>query len=228
MEASPEGILPELYAELRNLSATRPANLMTAAYGETPLYDDGPASPLSWLDIDGTIREPQPGLRPMGRWTNSNDYSCMGYPPERLRACVKALARDLPGIMARYNADAVVVRGGSGVVFGGALLMVSDIKVIVARKPGEQSHSTAIEVCGGGSLTVHRYIVLDDFVSSGGTVKGIMDDMGQQAECVGVIEYRYAEQGQPCEPNPLDTYHLETMGKSIMRLAYRRASGGFY
>lgn len=162
----------ELLAQLDALAMLRPSDIM----------------PLSYEDISPAWVTTTPVN---GRHVYTSTYSCIGYSNREFRLCAQRVHADLSGIMLETEADAVVVRGGSGVVMGSALLMLGDIPLVVARKRGECSHGEQIEIVGGQSRRVCRYIILDDFVSSGETVRGIKDDMGG-ARCVGVVQYRYA------------------------------------
>lgn len=133
-------------------------------------------------------------------------YSCLGLAPMAYRKAVAQVAKDLPFILEECRADCVVVRGSSGTVFAGALLFAApSVRIVVARKEGENSHGSQISAAGGDSFRVERYLILDDFVASGGTVRGIIADMNP-AQCVGIVEYQYAQgvsgnirySGKPC------------------------------
>lgn len=119
-------------------------------------------------------------------------HGCLGMPKDEFCAAVQIVAFELRNFMYCNGAEAYVVRGASGVVFGGALMMYApDIQCIVARKPGENSHNSQISAAGGVNMDVKRYVVLDDFISSGATVRGIEQDMGS-ASLVGVFCYQHA------------------------------------
>ena len=122
-------------------------------------------------------------------------YSRNQYDVNLLRARAKELAEYLPKIMRRVDADAVVVTGKSGLSLAFATLMLIDFPLIVVRKRGENSHGNPVE--GKDYTEFSRYIVLDDFVSSGTTITNIMDSIGEYAEArnknapelVGIVEY---------------------------------------
>lgn len=122
-------------------------------------------------------------------------YSDTHFNTAKLRSKAKALALVLPGLMERNEVDAVVVTGKSGMSLAFATLMLIDFPLVVVRKRGENSHGNNIE--GTGTINVRRYIVLDDFISSGATVRTIVQDINDLAtalsetapECVGVLQY---------------------------------------
>lgn len=122
-------------------------------------------------------------------------YSRNQYDVALLRARAKEIAECLPKIMRRVDADAVVVTGKSGISLAFATLMLIDFPLVVVRKRGENSHGNPIE--GKDCTTLTRYLILDDFVSSGTTVTNIMESIQDYAEArgkecpnlVGIVEY---------------------------------------
>lgn len=128
-------------------------------------------------------------------------YSDTHFNTAKLRNKAKALALVLPGLMERNEVDAVVVTGKSGMSLAFATLMLIDFPLVVVRKRGENSHGNNIE--GPRTINVRRYIVLDDFISSGATVRTIVQDINDLAtalfetapECVGVLQYMRDNRG---------------------------------
>lgn len=124
-------------------------------------------------------------------------YSEVQFNTASLRAKAHELAAVLPEMMHRLEADAVAVTGKSGLSLAFATLMLIDFPLIVVRKRGENSHGNPIE--GTPSVDVRKYIILDDFVSSGSTIKtmvGSIDEMYDSSmsssgsmRCVGVLQY---------------------------------------
>ena len=118
-----------------------------------------------------------------------------GYTPESVRKYAKQAAEAIPRMMAETNADAIVVSGNSGISIGHAALMLIEFPLVLVRKNKDNSHGTAVE--GPLNHKLRRYLILDDFVSSGATVRNICDTLYSQAierdstppECMGVLEY---------------------------------------
>lgn len=128
-------------------------------------------------------------------------YGILGLPHTSLHHMILRVHRDLQDLMIRQNAEAYVVRGASGVVFGGAMTFHDpNLPMIVARKDGEGSHCGALcSAAGGRTLQVKRYVIVDDFISGGGTVRKLQRDL-QPAWCVGILLYQGAEYlGRPVQ-----------------------------
>lgn len=113
-----------------------------------------------------------------------------GYSAEGVRRTAALLARDIPVMLANYDATHIVVTGKSGVSAAYAALMLVDFKLCVVRKPGESSHGMGIE----GEGEVGRYILLDDFVSSGATVRRVREALESEyhtgPKMVAVLTYQ--------------------------------------
>jgi hypoxanthine phosphoribosyltransferase len=72
--------------------------------------------------------------------------------------------------------DAIVCRGVSGLIMAPLLAYHGRKKLVITRKPDENSHSyTRIE----GHLDIDTYIIVDDFVSSGMTIETIVDEISK-------------------------------------------------
>lgn len=92
--------------------------------------------------------------------------------------------------------DFVAVTGKSGMSVAFAALALRQFDLVTIRKDGEQSHGSQVE---GEARTMCRYIVIDDFVSSGATLNNIEDALGswalsrsvQAPRRVGVLEYNH-------------------------------------
>ena len=119
------------------------------------------------------------------------------FDPKALRETVNRLSRAIPYYMDALKADAIAVTGKSGISVAFAALMEVNFPLIVVRKRGETTHGSPIE--GSGDVDVRRYLVLDDFVSSGNTVVEIVsrldeyaDLQGGHIDCAGVIEYGFS------------------------------------
>jgi hypoxanthine phosphoribosyltransferase len=77
-----------------------------------------------------------------------------------------------------FQFDGIVARGVSGMLFGPILANQFNLKFIVARKKHElsagNSHASfQLE----GNYDIKKYVIVDDCISSGNTVLGIIADM---------------------------------------------------
>lgn len=125
-------------------------------------------------------------------------YNDMLFDVTRLRPKAKQVALALPKLMHEVGADFVVVTGKSGIAMAYATLMLIDFPLVVIRKEGETSHGNKVEGSPADGLT--KYIILDDFVSTGGTVNTIVTELerygnscGSEAQLVGVLCYQNTE-----------------------------------
>lgn len=128
---------------------------------------------------------------PLGRVFGSNGYSNWKLDAADMKRRTAMLAKHLPAFMAELDADFVAVRGTSGTFIAGALLATTDIQVLLMRKPGDNCHGLQLE--GNLLHTYKRGIILDDFVSSGATARGMLSELaGMPMKIVGILEHYQA------------------------------------
>lgn len=106
---------------------------------------------------------------------------------------------------AASGVDVIVTRGSSGLLVGSRVAEMSKGKLhlIHVRKEGENSHGRQVEGARHmlSAIDNPRYLIVDDFVSSGETVREIVKAIdkdltskygptaGTRPECVGVLCY---------------------------------------
>ena len=129
-----------------------------------------------------------------------NGYAT-GYTWERVGERAAFAAKAIKELRSQTGSTSVVVHGNSGVSCGFAALMASteDFNLVLLRKDNDNSHGSPIEGPDGHRLG--KYLILDDFVSSGATMNRIRDKIdtlhGQvpwsspKPECVGIVLYGY-------------------------------------
>ena len=148
------------------------------------------------------------------------------YAAEAVRKRAQWAANAISDMMADTGATSVVVHGNSGVSCGFAALMLSphlDFNIVLLRKDNDNSHGAPIEGPAGHRLG--RYLILDDFVSSGSTLHRVrrkIDTLYQQYReceyelpeavpvCVGVVLYGHHGTG-PFEFS--DGYTVPAVGR---------------
>ena len=95
---------------------------------------------------------------------------------------LRALRKDRPF-------DAIAVRGVSGMALGFALAHRLKVGVICVRKSTARAHCKhTVE----GFVGAKRYVIVDDLVETGGTIKCIIDEIkieAPQAKCVAGFFY---------------------------------------
>ena len=130
-----------------------------------------------------------------------NDGYATNYDPVLVRKYAHAIAE---WIKEAHRAElipencAVVVRGVSGVSAGFASLALGivDFPIVLSRKPGEDTHGSPVEgpkTWGGWHYTPASYIILDDLVCTGSTVRNVRQAMKAEypgANFLGVLVYR--------------------------------------
>jgi len=97
--------------------------------------------------------------------------------------------------------DAIAVTGFSGVIVGTIIARSCNIPMICIRKDGEKpaSYQQTVKVAHFRESTTFeykneiKYFIIDDLISSGGTVKHIMNTINlnfdKQATCLGILLY---------------------------------------
>ena len=133
------------------------------------------------------------------------------YAAADVRKRAQWAANAIADMVADTGATSVVVHGNSGVSCGFAALMLSphlDFNIVLLRKDNDNSHGAPIEGPAGHRLG--RYLILDDFVSTGSTLHRVrckIDTLYQQYReeeyelpeavpvCVGVVLYGAHRQG---------------------------------
>ena len=85
--------------------------------------------------------------------------------------------------------DAIACRGVSSMLISPIVAMRLNKSLIVVRK-GEATHSSYIVE---GDHGARRYLIIDDFIDSGDTIRAITEeiyDVNKDAQCVGFIAYK--------------------------------------
>jgi hypothetical protein len=107
------------------------------------------------------------------------------FDPKRLHACFHKANKALK----KVEFDAMAFRGMSGAMFAPILAYQMGKYLLMVRKPGDDTHSRMnVE----GYYASKRYVIVDDFTSSGDTLRAIHDAIREevpQAKCVGVYLY---------------------------------------
>lgn len=91
--------------------------------------------------------------------------------------------------------DALAFTGSSGAACAFIMSVALQIPIIYVRKEGETSHGMQVE-CNTGK-PIHSYLIVDDFIGTGTTVKNIYNALEYQAikcgekppKCVGIYLY---------------------------------------
>ncbi len=143
--------------------------------------------------------------------------------PKQFKRLVQGVARNLRRIRKNTPFDALAFTGTSGAAMAYPLSMLMDIPLICVRKSTVGTHSMKV-VEGSSQIDVRTYMIIDDFTSSGDTIKAIMRKINKlgkpvhvrdsrvpaEMKCVGVALYssnEYMLSGLEGIPKNLD-YHF--------------------
>lgn len=126
--------------------------------------------------------------------TYTPEYRCVSYIepfliPGELRKHIRMAKTALKHWEPEY--DAIAFRGMSGALIAPPVARELNKSLIMVRKPGEDSHSPFdVE----GDHRARRYIIVDDFISSGRTAYTILraiKKFSPKAECLGLLDVWY-------------------------------------
>jgi adenine/guanine phosphoribosyltransferase-like PRPP-binding protein len=97
-------------------------------------------------------------------------------------------------IRKRTGFDTIAFSGMSGAAMAFLLSHWMGVPTLCVRKKGDSSHyvSSTRRYLEGNAVDVRKYLIVDDFISSGATVQYMIDTIGDtnaQAECVGMLMY---------------------------------------
>lgn len=92
--------------------------------------------------------------------------------------------------------DALAYTGSSGAAAAYVLGVALNLPVVYVRKEGEPSHGSKVE--SNATKSIKNYLIIDDFICSGTTVKNIVSGIANYAKetrvkeptCVGVFLYQ--------------------------------------
>jgi hypothetical protein len=175
----------QMMEDIAALAKLPPGGVFSATPGpehDVLSHDGGPSAPLYGP--------------PRGAVIGHAGYKEAMFKQDRYRQTLKRLAATLPDLMKEEGCDFIAVRGSSGIAFGFALQFLIDVKVVMVRKEDERSHGCKVE---GPYGRLHRYLILDDLVCSGETVRAIVTAIDNEARgggvsCAGVVCWQYAAQ----------------------------------
>lgn len=125
----------------------------------------------------------------------ASGYGDWKYSKNRLERTLDLLKVAVPQIMVREKCDGIVLHGSSGVWLGSALVLndvvPSGCGLFLVRKPGEQSHGEIVE--GDGENECSRLLMIDDFVSTGDSVRRVQslieENKVRPATIVAVLQH---------------------------------------
>lgn len=91
---------------------------------------------------------------------------------------VPAAVKKLRAIKRKYPFDAIAFRGSSGAALAFPLSYFLKLPLIHVRKGNSHYGSGAIE----GTISSKKYVIIDDFIDSGATVKKIIREVSKEMD----------------------------------------------
>jgi adenine/guanine phosphoribosyltransferase-like PRPP-binding protein len=149
-----------------------------------------------------------------------HDYECSHTEKVFELRWVKRLIPRAAKLLKGVEFDAIAFRGMSGCLFAAPLALRLGKSLLMVRKPN-QSHTYRIVE---GDKLARTYIIVDDFISTGETMREIVKALSDWADrgnrelrCVGVMTARsvhktYKSDRQTTWPKP---YKLASIGKAL-------------
>jgi len=131
--------------------------------------------------------------------------------PDTIEDTSNHISDQLLKLKERLAFDSIVIRGMSGASIGFPVTMKTKIPLVVSRKHTENSHGAMLESDG---VHVNRYIILDDFIDSGDTIRSIIESFNRRCNfiregnisCVGIVLYQDSSDTGIAENSKTFTY----------------------
>lgn len=101
--------------------------------------------------------------------------------PERYKALIDSVVKRCRALQKSIPFDAIAFRGTSGAAVAYPVALRLGISLICVRRENEGSHHWGGIVEGSDVRSVKRYIVIDDFISTGQTMDAILDAINDKA-----------------------------------------------
>ena len=117
----------------------------------------------------------------------STDYLRTAFDPEQRQYNLDRARHKLRDL----HFDTIVVRGVSGLVFGSMLALAMQKGVTVVRKPGESTHSNYGVEGLIPDTHLDRWLIVDDFISTGSTMRAIVERMDFAPGLVGIYLFAH-------------------------------------
>lgn len=123
----------------------------------------------------------------------STIYLKQVFDPELFQLTVSKTLAGAEYIKRQYNFDTIAFCGVSGAAMAFLIAHAMKLPTLCVRKEDDASHyrryrNTPLE----GNMNTLRYLILDDFISSGNTVNYIIDCITKElprADCVAMLMY---------------------------------------
>ena len=135
-----------------------------------------------------------------------SSYMGAVFEPEQFSATVEKTIKAAELLRQEVRFDTIAFSGVSGSAMGFILGHWLSVPLICVRKMNDGSHFQGFQGvrCVEGNLSARRYMIVDDFISSGKTVNYIIDSISEQipsARCVAMLMYEGLRDREHKHPN---------------------------
>lgn len=113
-------------------------------------------------------------------------YGWAGMSPKKFSDNIKQAAKKIAAMYRKDKFDAVAFTGSSGAAIAFYLATEYEIPLLYVRKTGEKSHGQKVE--SNSPSVIRKYLIVDDFISSGTTVRSIIRKISKQCTKYGIKE----------------------------------------
>ena len=130
--------------------------------------------------------------------TIQTSYLRSVYETKLFQKTVDKAIQEADALLQKYQFDTVAFTGTSGAAMAYILAYKLNLQLLCVRKKTDGSHfhksypfSDRGWVCEG-NLGSKRYLIVDDFITSGGTINYIVDSIQKEApfaQCVSMLMY---------------------------------------
>jgi adenine/guanine phosphoribosyltransferase-like PRPP-binding protein len=120
------------------------------------------------------------------------DYLASVYHLDRFQETVDRTIHAAERMMKLHPFDAIAFTGTSGAALAFILSHWMNVPLICVRKTNDGSHYPGYMGLLEGFTGTKRYMIVDDFISSGRTIDKIRDEIAKklpQAQCIGIVLY---------------------------------------
>jgi adenine/guanine phosphoribosyltransferase-like PRPP-binding protein len=131
----------------------------------------------------------------MNKFIISSSYGWTSFPPSTFAARMDNASKDIKKLHKKLKFDSLAFTGSSGAALAFIISARLHIPIIYVRKVREKSNGNKIE--SNAHAEIKSYLIVDDFISSGATVRRIHREITDHAkeksqrvpECQGVYIY---------------------------------------
>jgi len=108
-------------------------------------------------------------------------YGWSGYTAKSYREQIESAIKDIQTLRDKHKFDALAFCGSSGGSIAFPACLALGIPLIMVRKEGEKSHGEYVEC--HEHARIKSFLIVDDFIDSGETIRFILEKAIQYSEC---------------------------------------------